>query len=270
MVDLMEAVPALLRQAAHDAVLPVFGMRQARPEEKSPDEWVTTADRAAEAFLAPRLAALVPDSVVVGEEAASSNPDVLNHLFTGGYVWLLDPLDGTANFAAGVPPFSVMAALLHRGQAIASWMLDPLTGRVAAAERGAGAWLDGERVRVDPSDADLSALRGAVLRRFLPLVLLSNVEPVARQFWDLTAESRCAGHDYPAVAEGKLDFALYWRTLPWDHIPGALFVSEAGGAVARLDGTTYTAATHARPGLLVARNLAIWTQVRDALVPAWH
>jgi len=87
---------------------------------------------------------------------------------------------------------------------------------------------------------------------------------------ELTSGSRCAGHDYPEVAEGKLDFALYWRTLPWDHIPGALFVSEAGGVVARLDGTTYTAATHARPGLLVARNLEMWTQVRDALVPAQH
>jgi len=180
----MEAVPALLRQAAHDAVLPVFGMREARPEEKSPGEWVTTADRAAEVFLAPRLAALVPDSVVVGEEAATSDPNVLDHLLTGGYVWLLDPLDGTANFASGVPPFSVMAALLHRGQTIASWMLDPLTGRVAAAQRGAGAWLDGERVRADPSEADVSALRGAVLRRFLPSVLLSHVEASSGSSWN--------------------------------------------------------------------------------------
>lgn len=137
-LDVMDAVPALLRQAAAEAVLPVFGMREARPEEKSPGEWVTTADRAAEALLAPQLAALVPGSVVVGEEAASADPAVLDQLLTAADVWLLDPLDGTANFAAGEAPFAVMAALLRHGDTVASWMLDPLSGRIAAAERGGG------------------------------------------------------------------------------------------------------------------------------------
>jgi fructose-1,6-bisphosphatase/inositol monophosphatase family enzyme len=266
-VDVMEAVPLLLQQAATELVLPVFGAREARRQEKSPGEWVTTADRAAEAFLTPRLAALVPDSVVVGEEAASSDPTVLEHLLKDGYIWLLDPLDGTANFAAGVPPFALMAALLHRGETIASWMLDPLTGRMAAAERGSGAWLNGDRIRTDLSDANVSALRGAVLRRFLPPALLSHVEAVEPQFAELSAGSRCAGHDYPLIAGGGLDFTLYWRTLPWDHIPGSLFVSEAGGVAARLDGSEYTAATHSRTGLLVARSPAVWMRVREALVP---
>jgi fructose-1,6-bisphosphatase/inositol monophosphatase family enzyme len=76
-----------------------------------------------------------------------------------------------------------------------------------------------------------------------------------------------AGHDYPAVATGALDFALFRRTLPWDHVPGALFVSEAGGVAARLDGSKYMAADHARPGLLVARNANVWGRVRNTLVP---
>lgn len=266
----MEAVPALLRQAAEEAVLPVFGSREARPKQKSPGEWVTTADRAAEALLAPALAALVPGSVVVGEEAATSDPAVLARLSADGDVWLLDPLDGTANFAAGRPPFALMAALLHQGETVASWMLDPLSGRLAAAERGSGAWVDGERMRADSTAAEVSGLRGAVLRRFLPPGLLAHVESVEPDFGELTAGSRCAGHDYPAVVAGQLDFAMFWRTLPWDHIPGALFAAEAGGVAARLDGRPYTAADHARPGLLVARNPDVWARVRDGLVPEHH
>lgn len=272
--DVMEAVPGLLLRASEQAILPVFGRREACPEEKSPGEWVTAADRAAEAMLAPQLAALLPGSVVVGEEAASLDPSVVDRLATDGDVWLLDPLDGTSNFAAGQPPFAVMAALLRRGETVASWMLDPLTGRLAVAERGGGAWLDGERVggRSDVGGAAAmpDALRGAVLRRFLPADLGAHVEAVAPGFAELTGGSRCAGHDYPAVAAGELDFVLFWRTLPWDHIPGALFVLEAGGVAARLDGTPYRAADHAQKGLLVARDPGLWTRVRDLLVPAQH
>jgi hypothetical protein len=129
----MDAVPQLLREAAGSFVLPVFGRAEAAAEEKAPGEWVTVADRAAESFLAPRLAALVPGSVVVAEEMAAADPGVLSHLQSAADAWLLDPLDGTANFAAGTGPFAMMAALLRHGEAVASWILDPQTGRLAQA-----------------------------------------------------------------------------------------------------------------------------------------
>lgn len=266
----MDAVPGLLREAAEEAVLPVFRSREARPEEKSPGEWVTTADRAAEAFLTPRLAALVPGSVVVGEEATASNPILLEHLATSTDVWLLDPLDGTANFAAGEVPFSLMVALVHDRETVGSWMLDPLSGQLAAAERGGGAILDAEQVRTDKAGLDPQAMRGAVLCRFLPADLLSHVGTVERQFAALAPGSGCAGHDYPAVVTGELGFALYWRTLPWDHAPGTLFAVEAGGVAARPDGSSYRACDYQRPGLLVAPNPDVWLQVRDLLVPERH
>src|SRR5215469_17180200 len=110
MADLMEAVADLLLSAAQEIVLPVFGRAEAQPKLKSPGEWVTTADRDAEAMLGPALAALVPGSVVVGEEAASANPGLLSCLRGADDVWLLDPVDGTGNFAAGRQPFAVLAA----------------------------------------------------------------------------------------------------------------------------------------------------------------
>jgi len=261
------AVTELLREAATEVVLPIFGTRDARAEEKSPGELVTIADRAAEAFIAPRLVALIPDSVVVGEEEASVNPAIFDYLGRAGAVWLLDPIDGTSNFAAGRSPFALMAALLQDGETVASWMLDPIADVLAVAGRGSGAWLNGERVRTNPDGAELVAMRGAVLRRFLPPEFLQHVDAVRSRFLEFTPGSLCTARDYPDVVSGHLDFALYGRTLPWDHIPGALYLSEAGGVVARLDGSRYTAADHARSGLIAARNHLVWAQVREALVP---
>jgi fructose-1,6-bisphosphatase/inositol monophosphatase family enzyme len=262
----MDAVPRLLREAAGSFVLPVFG-RAGAAEEKAPGEWVTTADRAAEAFLAPRLAALVPGSVVVGEEMAAADPAILVRLESATDAWLLDPLDGTANFAAGTGPFAMMAALLRHGETIASWILDPQTGRLAQAQQGAGAWLDGQKVTTSPATGPDATLKGAVLRRFLPALVASKVASAESRFAELPAGTGCAGADYPAIATGARDFILYWRTLPWDHAPGVLLAREAGGTALRPDGTPYQPAQHARPGLLVARNPATWHQARAALIP---
>jgi fructose-1,6-bisphosphatase/inositol monophosphatase family enzyme len=266
--DVMDEVSQLLREAAHEVVLPVFGHAGATAEEKAPGEWVTVADRAAESFLAPRLAALLPGSVVIGEEMASADAGLLMHLQSASDAWLLDPLDGTANFAAGTGPFAMMAALIRHGQAVASWILNPQSGQLAYAEHGAGAWLDGRQIKTDSSTPSIEALKGAVLRRFLPDTLAEHMASAEPRFAELSSGTGCAGADYPAIVTGILDFTLYWRTLPWDHSPGVLFVSEAGGAAHRLDGSAYLPAQHARPGLLVARNAATWRQVLAALVPS--
>jgi fructose-1,6-bisphosphatase/inositol monophosphatase family enzyme len=77
----------------------------------------------------------------------------------------------------------------------------------------------------------------------------------------------CAGQEYPGIVVGENDFALFWRTLPWDHVPGTLFLTEAGGMVARLDGSEYRAVEHDRPGLLAAASPEIWHSVREVLLP---
>lgn len=267
MSEVITKVAELLREAAAQFVLPVYGEREARPEEKSPGEWVTTADRAAEAFLAPALVSLLPGSLVVGEESASSDERILVRLTAKGWVWLLDPLDGTANFAAGVEPFSMMAALLRDGEAVVSWMLNPVSETLCVAEVGSGAWENQKRVSTDWQDCPPEQLSGAVLRRFLPELMKDHIAAVEGKLAGVSPGSRCAGHDYPGIASGELDFALYWRTLPWDHIPGALFLAEAGGKVARLDGTPYVASEHERPGLLAARSEGVWMRLRDLLAP---
>lgn len=253
-------------EAADTCVIPVFGKREANPEEKSPGEWVTDADKAGEAFLEPALRLLLPGSLVVGEEAATTDPRILDRLASDGNVWLIDPLDGTSNFANGIPPFALMVALIRGGNTVASWILEPVPNQLSIAEKGSGSWINGEQITIEESAPDVKDMTGAILRRFLPQDIADHVNSVEGNFAKLSPGSKCAGFDYPAIAKGSLNFALYWRTLPWDHAPGVLFLTEAGGHATRLDGSEYHVADHARSGLLVARNKETWSKVHSTLL----
>lgn len=266
MPDLISAVSDLLLEAADSYVMPVFGKREANPEEKSPGEWVTDADKATETFLEPALRSLIPGSSVVGEEGASSDPSILERLSSNENVWLIDPLDGTSNFAQGIAPFALMIALIRNGITVASWILEPVANQLSISEKGAGSWINGAKIEVGNAAPELGLLNGAVLRRFLPLEFAEHVNAVEGNFASLAQGSKCAGFDYPAIANGSIDFALYWRTLPWDHAPGVLFLREAGGYASRLDGSEYLVADHATPGLLVAHNKETWSTVKSALI----
>ncbi len=254
----------LLFRAAHGIVAPRFRqLRAGDVEEKSPGELVTIVDREVEALLTPGLAQALPGSRVVGEEACAAQPGLLQHL-DEGTVWLVDPLDGTANFAAGRPEVSVMVALLQRGEAVACWMMDPLTGVLHSAERGGGAWTNGEPAHVVPL---ASLRRGIVKTRYLPPELKPVIEARCAAVPEPQAGCNSAGVEYPWIVAGACDFAFYWRTLPWDHVPGALFLQEAGGQVARLDGSAYRAADP-QSGLLAAGSAEVWREARDLLMPA--
>jgi fructose-1,6-bisphosphatase/inositol monophosphatase family enzyme len=263
MIDL---VAQLMRRTAAQVILPRFRTLHTNEiEEKSPGELVTAADRESEKLLTAGLLALLPGSAVLGEEAASAQPDSVQRLSGQADLWVVDPLDGTSNFVEGKPTFSVMVALMRQGKTVASWMLDPLTDTMAVAQKGGGAYLGGQRIctsRAVPKDGDL---RGAVLTRFLPPELRLSIETRAQRVGGILPGLRCAGHEYPAIATGAQNFVLFWRTEPWDHVPGTLFITEAGGYVARLDETPY-APLDGGKGLLVAQNRETWQAIARCLL----
>ena len=263
---MIESVSELIRRTAAEVILPRFlALHSNEIEEKSPGELVTIADRESEALLTKGLMELLPASVVLGEEETTRHPEILQRLTGSADLWLVDPLDGTSNFVEGKPCFSVMVALLRRGETVASWMLDPLTGKLAVAEKGSGAYWGGERIAASRDTPATSDLRGAVLTRFLPSVLRSNIESRSHRVRRILPGLRCAGHEYPDIATGVQHFALFWRTEPWGHAPGALFIGEAGGWVARLDGSPYNPVTQGT-GLLVAQNEELWNAVESSLL----
>ena len=267
MPDLVSSVSNLLREASETCVMPVFGKREAHPEEKSPGEWVTEADKACELFLEPALKNLLPNSIIVGEEAVHENPSILSGLSDDGEFWLVDPLDGTSNFANGTTPFALMAALIRSGETVASWIYDPINQLMSIAEKGSGSWINGEQQKIKSDARNLDQLNGAVLRRFLPQEFDQHITEIEKSFASLSTGSKCAGFDYPALVTGSLDFVLYWRTLPWDHAPGVLFLQEAGGYVSRLDRTTFKPTDYKSTGLLATQSVEMWEEIKSTLLP---
>lgn len=262
---MIDAVTEILEEAAEDVIVPRFGaLAEGDVTEKAAGEIVTIADREAEELITPRLRALV-DAPVIGEEATAANPALLDALSAAPVAWVLDPLDGTANFVAGKPAWAVMAALIRDGRTVASWIVRPTDRRVYVAELGGGAWRNDVRIRRDPAPADLAELRGVAHTRFLSPDQRATVRAARSQFAELGPGASCAGFDYPQLADGDLDFVLFWRTLPWDHAPGTLLVTEAGGIAKRPDGQPYSP-VGSETGLLNAAGDSCWASVRPALL----
>lgn len=231
------AVSALMRSVAEAVILPRFRNLTAHEvEEKTPGELVTIADREAEERLTEGLAAIDREAVIVGEEACAANPALIKQ-GSAARAWIIDPIDGTANFAAGQPPFGVMIALVEHGVTQAGWLYDPVAGRMCHAVLGGGAFMNDAPVRAHASGATR------------PLAAVSKVgqsedEHAARAArfegaFEMVPLPRCAAENYPRLVLGQNDVAVFRRTLVWDHAPGVLFLTEAGGYVGRWDGSPY-------------------------------
>ncbi len=255
---------AIVQEVSAAVIEPRFrALADVDVRHKEPGEVVTIADVQAEELLARRLAGVLPGVPVVGEEGCANDPSLLGAL-DGASAWLVDPLDGTANFVAGSGDWAVMVALLRHGTTVASWIWRPVEGLMYLAERGSGATRNDTRLRRSPASPKAEELRGSVLRRFLDAGTAAAVARNTGRFAEVTGGARCAGVDYPAVVDGSRDFVLFWRTLPWDHAPGTLVAEEAGATVGRLDGSAYRA-TQTSEGLLVAAGNHAWDAARRIL-----
>lgn len=144
-----------------------------------------------------------------------------------------------------------MLALVSGGAVVAAIIHQPQHQRTYTAELGSGSWRNGIRLQTTPRAGTTAELRGAVLRRFLDEPARRAVADNQALFGDLTPATTCAGVEYPRIIEGESDFLLFWRTLAWDHAPGALLLREAGGAAVRPDGSDYRPDDE-RSGLLAA------------------
>ena len=256
------AVTALMREVAGEIMLPRFRDLAAHEiMEKQPGDLVTVVDREAELRLAEGLAAILPEARVVGEEATAAEETLLDGL-DRGVAWIVDPLDGTANYATGRAPFAIMIGLVIDGEIEAGWILDPLSDRLCHAARGRGAFIDGTQVLTRGSGATPPI--AAFTSRFLPEDIRGDFEARSAGRFALAEIPGCAGEQYPRVVLGENDLALFWRALPWDHAPGALFLEEAGGRLARFDGSPYRVASREK-GLLAAASPALWEEAAAVL-----
>eukprot|EP01037_Dinobryon_pediforme_P016917 gene16917-17105_t len=252
-----------MAHVAQTAILPRY-QRLAASEvtAKAADDMVTIADTDAEALLSEALAKILPEAAIVGEEAAHADPAVLDRL-GDGLCWIIDPIDGTNNFAAGKPPFGILIALAEQGETVAGWIYDVLSGRLCSAHRGAGAWVNGERIAARTTGANPPI--AAISLVFLDPDRRAAMKALVAPHYTLVDIPRCAAEQYPRIVLGVNDVSIFERTLAWDHAAGVLFVNEAGGRAARPDGSAYRVDRHLDPGLIAAATPALFDAMAERL-----
>lgn len=208
--------------------------RYGRPLEvqhKGEIDLVTDVDRACEDAVVALLRARFPGHDIVTEET---------QLERGGssYVWFVDPLDGTTNYAHGYPFFCSSVALTRDGESVAGAVYDPLKDELFSAERGGGAYCNGRRLHVS---ASTELLRSLLVTGF-PYDLRDDLEGKLRLFKRFMGHARAIRRDGAAaldlcyLAAGRIDGFWEEKLQPWDVAAGALIVEEAGGRVSRFDG----------------------------------
>lgn len=250
-----------MRDAAERAIRPRYQALSAdQISAKAADDVVTVADMESEAILTEGLARILPEATIVGEEAYFANPSLQDRL-GDALCWIVDPLDGTNNFAYGKPPFGVLVALAENGETVGGWILDVLTGRFCHALRGGGAFVDGERIQArtsgqEPPIAAISVVFADPARR---AGLLQEIAP----HYTCVDIPRCAAEQWPRLALGINDVSIFERTYAWDHAAGVLLLNEAGGKAARPDGRPFRVDEHLLPGLLGASSPRLWDELAE-------
>lgn len=259
---LHQPVADLIRTVARYVVMHHYRqLSAAQISEKTPGDLVTIADKESELRLNAGLALILPDASIVGEEAVAADPALIDRV-NDSVAWIIDPIDGTHNYAHGHPPFGIIIALVEAGETVAGWLYDPLADRMCHAVRGGGAFIDDERIMARESGAALPI--SAISTLFIEEPRRSAINTAAHGRFTLVDIPRCAAEQYPRLVLGQNDVTLFERTLPWDHAAGVLFVEEAGGRAARLDGSRYLPGDR-RTGMIAAASPRLWDEAAAIL-----
>jgi len=254
MSEYLDAAVEIAREAGEI----LLSHRGVRFELKGEFDLVTAADHASEKLVVERLHTRFPDHGIVAEEGGAAE-------MRSEYRWFVDPLDGTTNFAHDFPMWNVTLGLARRGTVIAGVVFDPLHNELFTAERGAGAYLNGERIHVAPVETleDALVATGFPSRRRHKNVNVHFYYQLAM----ITHGVRRAGSaalDLAYTACGRLDAFWEFGLNPWDMAAGTLLVEEAGGQVSGMRGEPldlhgpYLLATNQR---IHAESLALFDEI---------
>jgi fructose-1,6-bisphosphatase/inositol monophosphatase family enzyme len=260
-------VAAIMRTVAHEEIMPRFNRLESHEtSKKKSGEIVTAADLASEKRLVAAFTDMLPGCAVVGEEGYAADEKVIDCLGGDAPVWIIDPLDGTRNFADGRPCFAVIVALALRGETQMGWIYDPINDLMMSAVKGEGVWEGGERCWLAAVQHPIASLRGSIGKR-----PKERLEKEARDKGLIIPKEmiryQCVGREYMDLARGRLDFAVYGALKPWDHAAGVLFYHEAGGfsAFHRDIERDYHPGPIADERFILAPDRTSWTELRDLL-----
>jgi myo-inositol-1(or 4)-monophosphatase len=254
--ELLPRVCDVVRAVAAEEVMPRY-LKVAR-QRKSDGSLFTDADLAAQAALVAKLSDLRAVPVVAEEMTREQQAE--QWLVGDAGLWCVDPIDGTSNFVNGVPYFAVSVAFMRAGRSVLGVVYDPVADEMFYAARGAGAWLNGERL---PIKAHVPRLGGAMANvdfKRLPKSLgraIVDAPPFAshRNYGAGTLE-------WCYVAAGRFDVYLHGGQKLWDYAAGCLVLEEAGGRMSSLDHEDFWAASLWQRSVVAALD--------PDLFEAWH
>lgn len=269
-LDLAINLVAIIREAARSEILPRFLRSDLSIATKAhAGDLSTDADLACEKRIVEQLREQFPGACIVGEEADWVDQRQRSSLLDSDLGFVIDPLDGTANFVAGLPLFAVILAATRGGRTFAAAILDPVSDDVMYAAKGHGAWRQAGANKAQRlamrRDRSVQQVQGAGISLNIPAHLRSRIlSNLGEQI--LPTILHCSGHEYRLLASGHRDFLLHVskNLKPWDHAAGLLLCREAGGYAASLDGDEWTGLTPAN-SILCASCPQLWRDVRDSL-----
>jgi fructose-1,6-bisphosphatase/inositol monophosphatase family enzyme len=266
----LDRLCSIIAEAAAAEIMPRFRSLEAGGirEKTSALDVVTDADEKAEWRMRDAIAKAFPGAAFVGEESVARDPALLDRIAEADLAIIIDPVDGTSNFAWGLPLFGVLGAVTVKGETVAGIIYDPVGNDWRLALRGAGAWALASngaasdiRVATPESAANMTGIASWYMApEPLRSRIAVNLPKVKAAF-----AYRCAAYEYRLICDGHLHFALHYKLMPWDHAAGVLIHAEAGGYCARHDGSPY-APSQTTGGLLLAPDKASWQALHAALL----
>ncbi|MGR9172458.1 inositol monophosphatase family protein [Rhizobium sp. KDH_Rht_773_N] len=259
-----------LRHVAEEEIMPRFRNAAAAnvSEKTSSVDLVTQADLRSEAYLTAAIRERFPDALIVGEEAYEADRSVVPALADADLAFVIDPVDGTFNFAAGLPVFGTILAVMVKGETVAGIIHDPALGDTVISLKGAGAFQ--QKRNCEP--VRLKVAEPVELGRMVGAMACSHMEEPDRSRIAgnmakirMTFAFNCSAYEYWMASSGKLHFIGHAKLMPWDHLAGVLTHQEAGGHTAKFDGTPY------RPGeisggIISAPDRESWQMIRSEIV----
>ena len=227
---MLEQIISIVRQAG-EIVLSAHDIWSQTHEKSSAADLVTEYDLAVERFLKEKLPPLVPGSLFFGEEE-KENASPLT-----GWVFIVDPIDGTTNFVRGLKHSAISVALAHDGAVEYGVVYDPYKDEIFSARRGGGAFLNGRPIHVSerPLDQGVFGMGTAIYDRQFIAPTMRLTEQLFRRSCDFLRLG-AAALDLCDVACGRLDLFFEYSLSPWDHAAGGLILIEAGGVLSTLEG----------------------------------
>lgn len=226
---------SIVREIAASIVMPWFRRLDATQvtAKSSPFDLVTAVDQEAEDAIRRAILSKFPETVAIGEEAAEKKPELLERIANAECCVIIDPIDGTGNFVAGLTTFGMILAVTQRGETTFGLLYDPVMDDWVTAERGAGAEYVSScgrktKLRTRPARSPMNC-EGFVSMGLWPASersqRLAELDHVG-----YVRSLRCSCHEYRTLALGKADFVFNAARKPWDHAAGVLVATEAGGA----------------------------------------